>query len=215
MRAAKEIQFNSNQSEEKAFADTFTSSFEQMQQVRDGISVHQQNIDRYQKTLEQTDSKSFSTNDDLYHRELEFISKQKDQYGFNYGMNNAQKLIEQGGGEYGSLHQAFMSKYVGTKQKMVNYDAAYEQRAKEIDRPLDDYGSKLLDAKNNLKGVNQDAKSKAEGEFSKSAVIDTQKLENIEQGNEYQRIVNKYEDKRIAPSKFGKDRNTKEKLDDY
>lgn len=210
VRAAKEMQFNSNQSEEKAMAESLTGSYEKMQAIRDSMSVHQQNINRYQESIDHSTSTSFATNDDLYHKELEFISGQKDKYGFAYGTHSAQKMIEHGGGDYNNLHQAFMSKYIGTKQSMPNYDRDYDTKSSELNRPE---GINTIEG--NIDKVNISAKLNVENEFGKSGKIDTQKMENVVRGNELQNKVNDQECSRIAPGFIGQKRDKQEKLDDY
>jgi len=63
-RSVKEMQFNTNQSEESALAESLVVSYEKMQQLRESISIHQQNVDRYESSIDQSQSHILNTSDD-------------------------------------------------------------------------------------------------------------------------------------------------------
>ena len=180
-----------------------------MQQVRESISVHQQNINRYQQSIDQTSSSSFATSDDMYHKELQFIANQKDSYGFAYGMRGAQKLIESGGASYDKLHDAFMSNYVGTMQ-MPNYNREYNNKKEFINRPIvePEVEHKEIDQ------VTDRARSHAVINLTNTSKIDAQKADSIKKGEELQGKVNELEERRKKPEWIGVSRNKEEKFED-
>lgn len=63
-RSVKEMQLNTNQSEESALAESLVVSYEKMQQLRESISIHQQNVDRYESSIDQSQSHILNTSDD-------------------------------------------------------------------------------------------------------------------------------------------------------
>ncbi|MEY3106588.1 MAG: hypothetical protein RIT35_754, partial [Pseudomonadota bacterium] len=113
IKGAKEVKFNTNQSEEKSLSDSLNASFEKMSSLKIQQSVSQQNIERYQSSLEQSNAQSFSVSDEMYHKELTYIAHEKDRFGFEYGFDKAHKLMEDGGSsEYKNLHAGFINKHV-------------------------------------------------------------------------------------------------------
>lgn len=126
IRASKDIQFNETQTEEKAMADSLSGSYEKMQQIRDSINVSEQKVQRYQTSIDNTQSSGFNVSDDMYHKELEFIANQRDNTGFKIGAVKAKNIIDNGDELYEKYHQAFQSKYL-PQQRMLTPRFDYEK----------------------------------------------------------------------------------------
>ena len=130
-RVARSMHFGSTQTGEKALADSLVGSYEEMQQLKDEMMVCEQNIQKYQTSIENTQSVTSTVSDDIYHKELQFIAEQKDQYGYPIGKVQASKIIEKGGAQYDQYHKAFESKHLPA-QKMIQYNGNYAAKVQEI-----------------------------------------------------------------------------------
>ncbi len=130
-RVARSIHFGNTQTEEQALADSLTGSYEEMQQLKEEIMVCEQNIQRHQTSIENTQSISSTSSDDVYHKELQFIAEQKDLYGYKVGKIKASKIMEEGGSLYNQYHKAFESKHLPS-QRMIQYNGDYATKAQNI-----------------------------------------------------------------------------------
>lgn len=165
-RAAKDIQFSENQTEEKAMADSLVATHQRMEELRNKISVSQDKIKRYQESLEHSRSSSFSTNDDMYHRELNEIANSKDKYGFRIGEKRAAEIIDKNGTEYQNHHAAFVAKYIPSQRMSIsrpNFDKEYEQAKSEH-----------IPANQNMQHYYDDVKSKGQEQLNSQTITDKQ-----------------------------------------
>ena len=108
----------------------FSGAYEHMQQLRESISVSEQNIQRYQTSSDNSQSSSFTVSDDMYHKELAFIANQRDNTGFKIGVVKAKNMIDNGGKDYENYHQAFQSKHL-PQQKMLAPSFDYAKAVSE------------------------------------------------------------------------------------
>jgi hypothetical protein len=140
VKAAKSMHFNENQSEEKSLADQLTHSYEKMQSLRDSISVHKQNVERYQHNIDHTRSSSFTSDADKYQDLQNFIAKQQDKYGRVHGQWKAHNIIENGGEEFQEYSDKYLSRKIAEEtpfmrqmKPFAGQDAQYGRRSAELD----------------------------------------------------------------------------------
>lgn len=165
-RAAKDIQFSENQTEEKAMADSLVGTHQEMEELRNKISISQDKIKRYQESLEYSSSRSFSTNDDMYHKELNEIANSKDKYGFRKGEKRAAEIMEENGDEYQKHHTAFIGKYIPSQRMSVsrpNFDKEYGQAKREY-----------IPSNQNMTQSYEDVKSKGQEQLNSQTLTDKQ-----------------------------------------
>jgi hypothetical protein len=165
-RAAKDMQFSETQTEEKALADSLSGSYEHMQNLRQSISVSEQNIERYQASSDTSQSKSHTTTDDDYHKKLDFIANQRDNTGFKIGAVGAQKIINKGGSEYENYDQAYQSKTLPQQRMLTQPNLDHEKTVKD-NIPQD------INFKENYSGVSEVGNARME---SSGAVVPDAKL---------------------------------------
>ena len=220
-RAAKDIQFSETQTEEKALADSLAGSYEHMQQLRDSISVSEQKIERYQTSKDNSQSSSFTVSDDMYHKELEFITSQRDSNGFKIGAIKAKNIIDEGGATYKEYHHAYQSKYL-PQQKMITPSFNHEKTANNnIPQNIDfkgDYTEVSEFSNDRMEsngGVVPDAKVIVDRQH-KSAVnkISLAEQKILRNGEEVQKQIDLKEDERYSFS-AGRDKNKGQKFTDH
>ena len=227
-RAAKNMQFGENQSEEKSLANSLTGSYEKMEQLRDSISVHQQNIDRYQTNLDNTKSTSFMNDTDQYQPMVDYIASRKNEFGYPIGQIGAQKIIERGGEDFQDYYTGFLSKQISGSEVMrqTNYlnknqdhNNHYDTKANNISvqHPIDQEQvlSHIADSKTKdllPDKVKKDAKDTfIIKSFNNAGHNHQMKQVNLDQSKKIQEKVDFQEkEKRFAKGLFG---ITKEKED--
>ena len=223
-KAASEIQYNTNQSNEKSLSDSLTGSFEKMKSLRDQITVSEQNIDRYQRTDDTSIVKSFNTSDDLYGKELNYIASQPAKHNPNRPMGGyaARELMEKKGGpEYEHHHKNFMNQQLGQLQKMSSNNFNYQDKVDALipqtiaNTDINDIKN-VAEKKTKLEPVNQNAKSNVD--FYQPIIkeqTESEKPKILEEGNDLQKKVDKEEINRGFFSRiiFGK-KDTGEKFGD-
>ncbi len=159
-RVAKSMHFGETQNNEKSLADSLSGSYEQMIQQRSSISVHQDNIDRYQSSQDNTQGTSYTENRDTYSDKLDYIAKKKDEDGFTIGKVSAAKIIRDRGPQYEALNQEYISKHL-PPQKMLNHDFNHQKAIAEI-------------SESNLQGSYNDVRVRGAALMRSDADIDKQ-----------------------------------------
>lgn len=205
-RAAKDIQFSENQTEEKAMANSLVGTHQRMEELRDKISVSQDKIKRYQESLEHSRSSSFAINDDMYHRELNEISNSKDRYGFRIGEKRAAEIIDENGVEYQAHHTAFVAKYIPSQRMNMsrpNFDKEYEYAKSEYipnNQNMTQYHEEVtLKGQDQLSSQSLDKQAKYEYESkmdSNKNSIEERESKILSKGEEAQQAVNKQQQDR-------------------
>jgi hypothetical protein len=221
--AAKDMVFEEHQSEEKAMAQSLIASYEEQQALKESIAVQQQKVDSSRDSLERSLGSQWHQSDDLYHQELEWISKQKNPQGFAYGLHKAQEMMEHHDPAYENLHRTFVSRHV--HQKMPNYflspdyQAQFEGQRDEMKKKnrIDD--SNVEKASNMgiaISPISPHAKHKAEESMAgKEDAIKQKRQVLVAEGQEKQKIMDdKQNDSsfydKIMENFGGKPKNKKE-----
>ena len=218
-RVAKSMHFGDTQNNEKSLADSLTGSYEQMIQERDSIAVHQDNIDRYQSSQENTQGTSYTENRDTYPEKLKYFANQKDQDGFKIGEVSAARIIRDKGPQYEALNQGYESKHL-PPQRMLNHNFDYQKIIKEyvpesnLQESYRDVQARGKASMGSDAEINKDAKQ----EFTYNSInnggdIESAEKRVLESGNAKQGIANKAEGDRVWPfNKVGIKKNENEEF---
>lgn len=208
-RVAKSMHFGDTQNNEKSLADSLSGSYEQMIQQRSSISVHQDNIERYQSSSDNSQGTSYTEGRDTYSDRLDYISKQKDADGFTIGKVSAAKIIRNGGAQYEAFDQEYISKNLPS-QKMLSHDFNH-QKAIEREMPQVNLQESYRDVSNRAEAsmasdatINRQAKQ----EFAYDSVNNNINIEEgekriLDSGNVKQDQANEAEKARTSYSKWG------------
>jgi conjugal transfer mating pair stabilization protein TraG len=217
-RAAKDMQFSETQTEEKALADSLVASYQESQNLSKAISASEQKIERYQASSDNSQSKSHTTTDDDYHKQLNFIANKSDNFGFKIGEIGAQKIINKGGPEYENYIEDYQSKNM-PQQKMVTQPSFDYEKTVKDNIPQDvnfkeNYNEVLNEGNAQMKssgGVVKDAKLMVdEQNKSTSATITSEEKNILQNGEELQARANKGLQNRSKLSKMFYGRNKDE-----
>jgi hypothetical protein len=208
VRAAKSIQFTENQSEEKSLAEQFSSSYEQMEQYREAVTLHQQNVDRYQSSLDHTQSTSHSLDRDEYQNIQNYIASQPDRQGRDIGQIRASRIIEQGGVEFDTYYNNYVSRKVSYMQYMkspVYFKHNSDFRSGPLEHEMEQKASAINESHipemrstygSSIKRVDNGAKEMTEKEmFSNEWHLNQARIDNKEKFDKLQTEVDRTEKK--------------------
>lgn len=207
-RVAKSMHFGDTQNNEKSLADTLTGSYEQMIQERKSMAVHQDNIDRYHSSQDNTQGTSYTENRDTYPEKLDYFANQRDQDGITIGKVSAAKIIRDRGPQYEALNQEYISKNL-PPQRMLNHNFDYQKTLKEhvpesnLQESYRDVQARGEASMSSDANINKQAQREYQLESINNSVnIESAEKQVLESGNTKQDLANQAEKDRTRVSKY-------------